>query len=292
MRKLLFISTLIIFIGCEKDDNEIIKIDNSPLTHAELGFELDEPNVILNELAKGELDKSINSIFLLMYGNTERKWEFEYIDNTDKVSKMIYYLPHYQYCEKNIYQFHYNNENFIEQVISTRKNLCLEFEAVKTYTFNYNENGLLKSIFLDSEFMFQEYYIGYYHNGKVKEIWFNSRRRGDEVDFSNTKYFYDEDFKNVIRLERQSSSQSYTYTYTYDDKKNPFKNYFISLVVFMPYVGPAYLSENNVSSLTEKNNNNIHNQEFTYYYSFEYSDSNKLESYRDMENERVYTINQ
>lgn len=292
MKKILIITVLFILISCERENSEIFEINSSPLSHAELGYELDEPNVILNELSQGEFDASITSILLLMYGNTERKWEFEYLDYTDKVSKMTFYLPHYQGCEKNIYQIQYNSENFIKKIISTRTNVCNEFVVVKTYTYQYNENGLLKSIFMDDEFTVQENYIGYYSNGKVKEIWSDSRGRGDVVDFGVSRYFYDQDFKNINKLERVSSSQNYTYTYQYDSNKNPFKNYFISLGVFMPYVGPAYLSENNVSSLTEKNNNNIYNQEFTYYYSFQYSNLNELELFQDLEGERIYRVNQ
>lgn len=294
MKKILSILLLFILVSCEKDDdNNLLITNNGSLNHAELGFELDEPNVILNELSKGNLDKTINSIFLVMYGNTHRKWEFEYLENSSTIEKMIFYLPHYQQCEENVYQFEYNSSQNIRTVVSTRTNVCKEFEAVINYTFNYNGNGLLKSIFMDSQFAVQEYYIGYYPNGKVKEIWWDSRRSGDNVDFSVQRYYYDVNFKNVIRIEKQGSSQDYTYWYEYDDnKRNSFKGFFISFGIFMPYAGPAYLSENNVSSITEKNNNNIHNQQFTYPYNFEYSRSNKLIRYRDIEDERVYYINQ
>lgn len=293
MKKILPILFLFILVACEKDDeNNLGVTDSGSLNHAELGFELDEPNVILNELSMGNLDKNINSIFLVMYGNTYRKWEFEYLENRSAIDKMIFYLPHYQQCEKNIYQFEYNSSQNIESVVSTRTNLCNEYEVIKNYTFNYNNDGLLKSIFMDSEFTVQEYYIGYYHNGKVKEIWSDSRGAGNEVDFGVTKFFYDENFKNITRIERQSSSQDYTYWYEYDDKINPFKGFFIAYGIFLPYVGPAYLSENNVTSITEKNNNNIHNQEFIYPYEFEYSSDGNLIRYRDREDEMVYHINQ
>lgn len=292
MKKILLILILGVLVGCEKDDENNLDVNNGSLNHAELGFELDEPNVILNELSKGNLDNTINSIFLVMYGNTHRKWEFEYLDNTNIVDKMTFYLPHYQGCEKNIYQFNYNSSQNIETVVSTRTNICNEFEVIKNYSFNYNQNGLLKSIFMDNEFTVQEYYIGYYPNGKVKEIWWDSRGAGDEVDFGVKRYFYDENFKNVIRTEQQNGGQDYTYWYEYDDNLNPFKGFFIAYGIFLPYVGSAYLSENNAISVTEKNNNNIHNQQFTYPHLFEYSNNGNLIRYRDIEDERVYHINQ
>jgi hypothetical protein len=59
----------------------------------------------------------------------------------------------------------------------------------------------------------------------------------------------------------------------------------------MPFIGPAYLSENNVIEVIEKNVNNIYNQEFTYPYYFEYFNNARLIRYRDSEDEVVYHIN-
>tara|TARA_B110000114_G_C15015388_1_gene366589 strand:+ start:151 stop:1032 length:882 start_codon:yes stop_codon:yes gene_type:complete len=293
MKKILSILILLILVGCEKDDeNNLLGTHNGSLNHAELGFELDEPNVILNELSKGHLDNTINSIFLVMYGNTHRKWEFEYLENSSAVDKMIFYLPHYQQCEKNIYQFAYNSSQNIETVVSTRTDLCNEFEVVKSYTFNYDENGLLKSIFMDSQFTVQEYYIGYYPNGKVKEIWWDSRGSGDNVDFSVQRYYYDVNYNNVVRMEKEISGNTHIFKYEYDNRQNPFKGFFIAYGIFIPYVGHAYLSQNNVSSITENMFSNTNDNEFTFPHDFEYSASNNLISYRDIEDERVYYINQ
>ncbi|WP_299365962.1 hypothetical protein [Winogradskyella sp.] len=292
MKKILFILILTILVGCEKDDGNDLIGNNGSLNHAELGFELDEPDVILNELSKGNLDSTINSIFLVMYGNTYRKWEFEYLENTNTVDKMTFYLPHYQGCEKNIYQFNYNSSQNIETVVSTRTNTCNEFEVIKSYSFNYNQNGLLKSIFMDNEFTVQEYYIGYYPNGKVKEIWWDSRGSGDNVDFSVQRYYYDVEYNNVVRMEKEISGNTHIYKYEYDNRQNPFKGFFIAYGIFIPYVGHSYLSLNNVSSITENRFSNTNDNEFTYPYDFEYSPSNDLIRYRDIEDERVYHINQ
>lgn len=291
MKTFFSIFVFIIVIGCTKEDLDI-NDNNSSLTHAELGFKLDEPTIVLNELAKGELKNNINSILLVMYGNTERKWEFEYIENTDILSKMTFYLPHYQSCEKDEFEFSYNSSNLIDKVVSTRKNFCNEYEVNKTYTFNYNENGLLKSIFMDNRYFVEENYFGYYPNGKIKEIYNDHRGRGDEPSFILQKFTYNDSFTNVTEVESIGTNTHYTYKYFYDTNPNPFKDVFIATSVFMPFIGPAYLSENNVIAKIEKNEKNIYNQAFTTEFLFNYSNLNSLINYHYLDNERVYTINQ
>ena len=292
MKKILTIIILTTLLSCDKEDKSVSsEIDNSPLEHAELGFELDEPSIILNELSKGELNRQINSILLVSYGSTYRKWEFEYFDNTDVLSKMIFYLPHYQGCEQNVYEFFYNVNNLIDKVVSTRVNVCDEYQVIKTYTFNYNDNGLLKSIFMDNDYYVEENYFAYYPNGKIKEIYNNHRGRGVEPSFRVQKFTYNDSFTNVIELESIGTNSHYTYKYSYDNNINPFKDVFIATSVFMPFIGPAYLSENNVTEVIEKNENNIHNQKFTYPYYFEYYNNSQLIKYRDSEDEVIYYIN-
>ena len=295
MKKLLLIFLLLTLINCEKDDGLNLfgtHKGNGTLKHVELGFKLDEPDVVLNELAKGNLDSSINSVFLVMYGNTYRKWEFEYLENTNIIDKMIFYLPHYQGCEKNVYQFEYNASHNIKSVVSTRTNVCNEFEVVKSYIFNYNNNGLLKSIFMDSLNTLQEYYLGYYPNGRVKEIYWDSSKSGDNVDFSVQRYYYDSNFNNVIRMEKEISGNTHIFEYKYDNKPNPYKGFFIAYGIFIPYVGPAYLSQNNVASITENRFSNTNSNKINYQYDFEYSTSHNLIRYRDIEDRHVYYLNQ
>lgn len=294
MKNILIILILTIFISCNNDDDgyEYTEIENSPLAHVDLGFELDEPNIILNELSKAELKNSIHSILLVSYGNTYRKWEFEYLENTNTLSKMVFYLPHYQGCEQNIYDFSYNSLNLIDKVVSTRKNFCNEYEVIKTYTFNYNNAGLLKSIFMDNDYFVEENYFGYYPNGKIKEIYNDHRGQGSEPSFNLQKFTYNQTFTNVTEVEQISTNTHYTYKYTYDSNPNPFKDVFIATSVFMPYIGPAYLSENNVIKVLEKNENNIYNQEFWTEFVFNYSSVNLLMNYFNSNNEVVYTINQ
>ena len=145
---------------------------------------------------------------------------------------------------------------------------------------------------MDNESFVEENYFGYYPNGKVKEIYNNHMGRGDEVRFGHQKFEYDSSFRNVVKLEHTSGDNyHYTYKYSYDDKVNPFKDFFIAASVFMPFIGPAYLSENNVIEVIEKNEMNIHNQEFTTEFIFNYSSNNSLIEYYYADNERLYSVN-
>jgi hypothetical protein len=301
MKRILIVSVLLILASCNKDDNTVLEIDNNSLNHAELGFELDEPDIILNELAFGKLDRNINSVLRQMFDNfpepVEKYWGFDYIENSDRISKMTFYSPHYSDCEKDIFQFYYNSQNLIKTVTSTRTNLCNVFEVIKTYTFNYNQNGLLKSVYMDNDYFVEENYFSYYPNGKIKEIYNDFRNGGTEPDFGVQKFYYDSTYTNVIKVEHtRGFNYSYTYQYFYDNKINPYKDFFIAVSVFMPYIGPSYLSGNNVIKMIEKNENNIYGNEFTYEYLFNYSNINQLESYSDKDEAKfpyiLYSINQ
>lgn len=284
---------LSIFLSCENDDEKnVFGANNSSVSHTELGFELDEPNLILNEIAKGKLKNSINSVLLVMYGNTERKWEFEYIGNTDVISKMIFYLPHYKNCEQEVFEFSYNSINLIDKVVSTRINFCNEYKVIKVYTFNYNEDGLLKSIFMDNEYAVEENYFGYYPNGKIKEIYNDYRSSGSGVNFGVQKFYYDSLFKNVIKVDHLSGlNYHYIYEYSYDNNSNPYKDVFIAVSVFMPFIGPAYLSENNVTSMVTKNGTVDNGFEIMTEFQFNYSKNNNLLNYSFLNNERVFNVN-
>ena len=290
MKHFLLIFFLLLLVGCNKND---INENNGTLNHANLGFELAEPTIILNELANGELKNYINSILLVMYGNTERKWEFEYIGNTDIISKMTFYSPHYQFCEKNEFEFSYNSQNLIDKIISTRKNVCNDYKVIYIYTFNYNQKGLLKSIFMDNQSFTEENYFGYYPNGKIKEIYNSFRNRGDNITFGLQKFKYDSLFKNVTQIEHTyGSSYNYIYKYSYDSNINPFKGIFVAVSVFMPFIGPAYLSENNVTSENTKLGNIDSGLGITREFQFNYSTNTNLLNYKFLDNERVFKINQ
>jgi len=286
--KKIFVLILVQFIlsSCDKEeivpDNEIV---SESIPHAELGFELDKPNLILNELALGELNRNVKTVlqqsFDEFFSNpVEHFWEYEYQENTDRVTQMIYYKPHYSGCEKNIYKFEYNSNNYVSSVMSTRTNVCNEYVVINKFTFNYDDIGLLESIFMDGEAFVQENYFGYYPNGKIKEIYNDYRSSGVEPNFRVQKFYWDDNFENVTKIENIGQNNHYTFKYSYDKKTNPFKGLFISISEFMPHIGPAYLSKNNVVEMIRKNESNVHGEEFSYGYIFDYNGDN-LVTYTD-----------
>ncbi len=301
MRIIIPILCFILICSCTIDKEQDDSLNEVRLEHFELGFELDEPDTILNDLAKGSLDRRIYAILKQSFDNfpepAERYWEFKYLPESDRVSEMIFYLPHYGNCEQTKYKFYYNSENLIDSVVLKRTNVCNEFEVDRLYTFNYNEKGLLKSIFMDNEYSLEQNYFGYYPNGKVKEIYNNYTNRGTwEPSFIVQKFYYDSNFKNVIKVEHIAPGNyyHYTYQYFYDSEENPFKDFFIAVSVFLPRIGPSYLSENNVIKMIKKSEINNSGYTFPYEYNFNFLD-NTLNTYSDKDEDKFpyifYTVN-
>lgn len=293
MNRVLILLITFTFLSCEKDNNDVFKINNNSLKHAELSFKLEEPDIILNELAKGELDRNIHSVLKEMFDEfpepAERYWEFDYLSNSDQVSEMRYF----QTSQITTYKFYYNGKREIDSIVSNK----LGDYPKRHYTFNYNDNGLLKSIYMDSEYSIEENYFGYYPNGKIKEIYNDFRSRGDKPSFNVQKLYYDLTFTNIVKVEHiGSSNYHYTYKYFYDTNKNPYKNFFVAVSVFLPHIGSAYISKNNVIKMIEKNQNNIYGNEFSYEYLFNFSNSGELETYSDKDENKLpyilYTVNQ
>jgi hypothetical protein len=292
-----FILVLFILSSCDKEENlPKNDLELEVLPHASLGFQLDKPDVILNEIATGELNRDIRTILQQSYDQyfanpVEHFWEFKYQSNSDRVEQMTYYKPHYSDCEKTVYNFDYNSDNYVSSAIATKTNVCNQYEFVSKFTFNYSDIGLLESIFMKNESFVQENYFGYYPNGKIKEIYNDYRSSGDEIYFRVQKFYWDEDFENVIMIENIGRSDYYTFTYDYDDKKNPFKGLFISVSEFMPHFGPAYLSRNNIVGMIRKNENNVHGSELKKEYTFDYN-GEYLMSYTDRikSESQVYTL--
>jgi hypothetical protein len=299
MKYIITLLYIVVLCSCTLIDEPAEEISRE-LEHFELGFELDEPEVILNELAKGSLDRNIHGILRQHFDEfpepVEQYWEFHYLPNSDRVSKMIYYSIHYGQCEQTYYDFHYNGEELLDSVVLKRENVCQDFEVDRVYTFNYSEEGLLKSVFMDNEYSLEQNYFGYYPNGKVKEIYSNYTNLGTwEPYFGVQKFSYDSTFSNVTRVEQIAHSNShYSYEYFYDTEVNPFKDFFIAASVFMPHIGPAYLSNNNVIKMIKKNEGNITGHSFPYEYIFNFSD-NVLDTYSDKEEDKMpyllYTVN-
>lgn len=282
---------LFILGSCTIKEEEDFSYLERDLEHFELGFELDEPNSILNNLAKGNLDRNIKAVLRQHHDEfpepAEKYWEFHYLPNSDRVSEMVFYSGNYRRCEQTNFNFFYNRENLLDSIVSNRINVCNEFEVNRLYTFNYTGEGLLKSIFMDNETSVEENYFSYYPNGRIKEIFNDFHHKGDwEPGFGVQKFYYDKSFSNVIKHEKVGLNSHYTYYYFYDDKPNPFKGLFIAASVFMPNIGPAYLSENNVIKMIEKNENNIHGNSFSYEFDFNFV-GDRLDTYADKNEDKM-----
>lgn len=301
MRIIIVIICFVLICSCTLEKEQDESLNKVKFEHFDLGFELEEPDTILNDLAKGSFDRRIQAIIKQSFDNfpepAERYWEFKYLSESDRVSEMTFYLPHYGHCEQTKYKFYYNSEKFIDSVVLKRTNVCNQFEVDRLYTFNYNENGLLKSIFMDSEYSLEQNYFGYYPNGKVKEIYNAYTNRGTwEPSFNVQKFYYDLTFKNVIKVEHigQGKYFNYSYQYFYDSEENPFKDFFIAVSVFMPRIGPSYLSENNVIKKMVASENTNTGYTLSYEYNFNFSD-NLLKTYSDKDEEKfpyiIYTVN-
>lgn len=284
-RLLLIVISCMLLFSCKKEQ----RIEAPPLygqkpEHVPLGFELDEPDVILKDFATGQLNADIESVVKSWQINSIRpsrhQWLFQHVQDSKKISHMSYFQPHYVHCEIENFTFIYNAKGDLDSIIKIYDDYCIPFSIKYVYTYNYNEKGLLKSIFMDCESYVEENYIGYYPNGKVKEIYHDFRGSGVDADFNVQKFYYDPTFSNVVRVERRDSHGSETTLYTYDTSKNPFKGFFISVSTPLPNIGPAYLSENNIKSKYYVNNNNTNGVSYMTNYIYNYVDG-KLKSFSE-----------
>ena len=136
---------LVLFIlsSCEKEEKlRKNELNSKNLTHVELGFMLDKPEIILNELATGKLNRAIRTILQQSFNRNianpvEHFWEFEYLASSSQVIQMTYYQPHYSGCEKTVYNFEYNSDRYVSSVISTRTELS------ENYFFDYDGEYLV-----------------------------------------------------------------------------------------------------------------------------------------------------
>lgn len=290
MKNFLSILLFLALLSCNKQET-LVENQTEVLTHAELGFPLEEPVIILNELAQGTVDRNIHTI-RKQNASSEDVWEFEYLPNSDRVAKMTYYETHYQ-CQQTVLDVTYNADNLIASIQSVRKNECQEYKELETYVYNYNQNGVLKSIFRnsrmasnpDKDLELEQNYFSYYPNGKVKTIYNNVQRQGLQPRFGEQHFYYDREYNNVTKVEHKiEPSYHHVYEYTYDNKENPYKGFFVAVSLYLPHIGHAYLSTNNAVKIMENNVHNLNNQGHTYQYFFNYSANNQLDSYSNENN--------
>lgn len=258
MKKIILINILFLFlISCCKEDENIQTnlVVNAPLP------ELKNPDVILNDIGKGEIIGSkITSIYYQNYNSTPYNINFEYLNNTNKIKKLNYVNPNYL-CETTTLNYFYRNDNYIDKIVLKTINTCLEYEVNKTFNYNY-ENGVLKSIKMDNVSLIENIYFSYNPNGTVSEMYIDSRPKSETNIYGYQKFSYEYDInKNVTSFKQEDFSTNqydHKYTFTYDNKTNPFKGFFITLSARRPSLGftsgagPFFLSENNITSIKEE----------------------------------------
>lgn len=264
---------------------------SGPIEPAGLGFELEEPQTILPDFTNGQLAESMTGVLRSNSNATQLKWDIFIDPVTQKLSQIKFYKPHYQVCEENVFDYYYNDNGSIDHIISTRDNSCLEFVSIRRYDYTYNHDGLLKSMIMTNESFLEENYFEYYPNGRIKNIYSDFRSAGFEVEFLKRTFYYDDDYNNVVKeVAFREGDVHYTYDYSYDDQINPFKGLFIANSVQMPFIGAGFLSENNVISVTSKNERNIHNQSPTTDYLYLYNNNQQLYDYRKRDQTSIYTV--
>ena len=248
MKRILVFGLWAVFLSCTSDDD--LSSHSKPEAHHQLK-DLKRPKIILNDLAKGELN-SENKIVHAVSDFPGGEFYFKYMPNSRKF-KQITYSSNGSWCVDEILQFYYRDD-LIDSLEFWENSTGCE-KVLKTYRFNY-EDGLLKNITYDnSDYFIEESYFSYNEDGTIHQI-FHSFRDKDvtEYEYTELTYFYDEN-QNLVELfrnETHSDEYDKRYTYTYDSEINPFKgNYPIksllwTLLGYESFIGPAFLSNNNL----------------------------------------------
>ncbi|GGK64086.1 hypothetical protein ACD591_01140 [Rufibacter glacialis] len=273
--RLLFLLILAITFGCsDKEEQEDPAPTQKPFQP--VLPKLERPEVILNELAKGEFHNgTISAIHLRIPGSPPRQWVFEPDADRSKMRKVTRINPYYT-CEETQYTYRYHPGGLIDEIVSVRDD-CKQYTVTWVYKYNY-EQGLLvsitgKSFYNSATAKDETYYVvdnffSYYPNGKVKDIYssFRSAYHTWEYGFQRRTFAYDErgNITEVWVQEQTQADYHDKYTLEYDGNPNPLKGFFIVSSVqseipgvgFAPALGPRALSNNCVVSIkTEKVNN-------------------------------------
>jgi hypothetical protein len=291
MKNLLpFILFALIFSSCDKDEDINQLLIPDPQNNVSLP-ELNNPDIILNDLATGEIDSRILNVRL--EGDYQVPWnlDFEYLEGSSKIHKMISTNPNY-YCETTTIDYSYRSDGYINKIALETINTCLEFVVNKVFHYNY-ENGILKSITMDNESFIENTYFSYNPDGTVEKKYIDLRPKSDPVfpGYYVTKYEYDSN-KNVVSLIQESpftNGYDQKFTFTYDNFTNPFKGFFLSQSMRKPSLGviasagPFFLSQNNITSTKSEYINVSANPTFEFY--FTNIESDRISDYGNTFNE-------
>ncbi len=270
VNKILFLISLIL-ISCSKDDD----INNDSVIDQPNNIEIPElqaPEIVLNELAKGTLGDNIRALYHQTYNGIGLNYFFEFIENTNRIDRIIITDPNYL-CEETVIQYYYREDKLIDKIHSLRTNVCLEFVADKLYNYNY-KNGYLESIIMDNESLIEENYFSYNSDGTIASIYSDHRSLSDYADgYIKTSFIYDENQNVIEHLQERPHSNTYDrkYTYTYDSNTNIFKGFFVIYSFYQPSLGtesgggPFFLSNNNITSIKKEYLNNDNAPQYEYF---------------------------
>ena len=259
---------LVLLTSCTKREEIAVPEAEKPVINMPIPT-LKRPDIILNELAKGDFHNgNITYIDTENSANVRREWRFQVGGNSNQINGLSMVSPPYL-CEKTELTFKYNSSNFIDEIVSVRTNSCLEFSSKWVYKYNYEDKLLVsiigKNYFTSStansvSFQMCENLFSYYPDGKVHEIY----SRFGEVGINNNGYQkktlqYDSlgNVVEVTREEHTTSNYDEKYTFEYEDKLNPLKGIYIisSIQAELPgygyasSLGPRFLSRNCVKSI-------------------------------------------
>jgi hypothetical protein len=264
---------LLVSFSCSNDDD--VNLNDSEVNQQLEGTipELQSPDIILNEIAKGTLGENIGGLFHQTYNGIGLNYFFEFIENTNRIDKIIITDPNY-WCEETVVQYHYQENKLIDRIHSIRTNICLEFVVDKVYNYNY-KNGYLESIIMDNESLIEKNYFSYNSNGTIATIYSDFRSLSDfPVDeYSKTNFIYDENgnVSEMIGENAYSNTYDKKYAFTYDDNTNIFKGFFVIYSFYQPSFGvesgsgPFFLSNNNITSIKKEYVNNDNEPQYEYF---------------------------
>lgn len=240
--------------SCNKDDNQPTE---SNLNEIYESLDLKNPNIILNEIATGEVKpfkiKDIQSVNNL--GVPPNRYYFEYIPNSNKIYKLVTYNNNQ--CRRETSTLFYNFLNYISKVETLTEDFCSQEEFTTIYNYNY-VNGVLKSVISNNTSFIFEKYFSYYIDGKISIIYSVVKPKSDTTPnrtFMKTYLTYDIN-GNVKTMDGDQNDQyNIKTTFEYDNKPNPLKGLYINNIFLSPIERLGILSENNIISIKNEYTN-------------------------------------
>ncbi|MFC6997791.1 hypothetical protein [Rufibacter roseus] len=101
---------------------------------------LERPDIILNELAKGEFHNgAISAVVGVIPNSPPRQWIFEADANKGRMKSVTRINTTYR-CEETKFTYNYHPSGLIDEIVSVRADTCLR-STVKWYTNTITRKG-------------------------------------------------------------------------------------------------------------------------------------------------------